>query len=188
MRDVEVLLQQSVKHLGLVGDVVNVKPGYARNFLFPHKLGVPATEDAKRQITRRAAKVRIAEDLRLQEVAALVGKLESLELRVIMKADPNGNLYGSVHADKIVEMAAEQGASFTEKDVRLDGHIKTIGEHHIKVHIRDDDYGMIVVHVEAEGKSQAVLDAEAAAEAALEAEHDAEHDGDRRDDGGGSEA
>ena len=61
MRDVEVLLQQSVKHLGLVGDVVKVKPGYARNFLFPHRLGVPATEDAKRQIARRAAKVREAE-------------------------------------------------------------------------------------------------------------------------------
>lgn len=188
MRDVEVLLQKSVKHLGLVGDVVKVKPGYARNFLFPHKLGTPATEDAKRQIARRAAKVRVAEDLRLQEIAALVGKLESLELRVIMKADPNGNLYGSVHADKIVEMAAEQGATFTEKDVRLDGHIKTVGEHHIKVHIRDDDYGMIVVHVEAEGKSQAVLDAEAAAEAAIEAE--SEYDGGHREngDGDGSEA
>jgi large subunit ribosomal protein L9 len=188
MRDVEVLLQQSVKHLGLVGDVVNVKPGFARNFLFPHKLGVPATEDAKRQIARRAAKVRVAEDVRLKELTALIEQLESLELNVIMKADPNGNLYGSVHADKIVEMAAEQGATFTEKDVRLEGHIKTVGEHHIKVHIRDDDYGMIVLHVEAEAKSMAALAAEAAAEAAIEAESEGEH-GDSRQDGdeGGSE-
>ena len=55
MSDVEVLLQQSVKHLGLVGDVVKVKPGYARNYLYPKRLGIPATEDAKRQIARRAA-------------------------------------------------------------------------------------------------------------------------------------
>ncbi|MGK0482633.1 MAG: large subunit ribosomal protein L9, partial [Planctomycetota bacterium] len=65
MRDVEVLLQKSVKHLGLVGDVVKVKPGFARNYLFPKKLGVMATEDAKRQIARRAAKVREAEMQRL---------------------------------------------------------------------------------------------------------------------------
>ena len=114
MKDVEVLLQQSVKHLGLVGDVVKVKPGFARNYLFPQKLGVPATEDAKRQIARRAAKVREAEEQRLKEIAELVGKLEAVEIKVTMKADPNGNLYGSVNAARIVELAQEQGATFTE--------------------------------------------------------------------------
>jgi len=175
MRDVEVLLQQSVKHLGLVGDVVKVKPGYARNFLFPHRLGVPATEDAKRQIARRAAKVREAEAQRLQEIAELVGKLEAIELSITMKADPNGNLYGSVHANTIVEMAAEQGATFTEKDVRLDAPIKTVGEHGVKVHVRDDDYGQIVVNVIAEGKSEAAIAAEEAAEAAQDAEAGGDH-------------
>ena len=150
MRDVEVLLQQSVKHLGLVGDVVKVKPGYARNFLFPKKLGVPATEDAKRQIARRAAKVREAEALRLQEIAELVGKLEAVHLTITMKADPNGNLFGSVNAAKIVEMAAAEGATFTEKDVRLDAPIKTVGEHRVKVHFRDDEFGEIRIYVEAE--------------------------------------
>ena len=175
MRDVEVLLQQSVKHLGLVGDVVKVKPGYARNFLFPHRLGVPATEDAKRQIARRAAKVREAEAQRLQEIAELVGKLEAIELSITMKADPNGNLYGSVHANTIVEMAAEQGATFTEKDVRLDAPIKTVGEHRVKVHVRDDDYGQVVVNVIAEGKSEAAIAAEEAAEAAQDAEAGGDH-------------
>ncbi|MEM9383205.1 MAG: 50S ribosomal protein L9 [Planctomycetota bacterium] len=170
MRDVEVLLQQSVKHLGLVGDVVKVKPGYARNFLFPKRLGVPATEDAKRQISRRAAKVRAAEEQRLKEIAELVEKLEAIHLITTMKADPNGNLYGSVNTARIVELAAEEGAVLVEKDVRLDHPIKTVGEHRVKVHVRDDEYGEIRIQVEAEGKSKEALEAEAAAEAALDAE------------------
>ena len=169
MKDVEVLLQQSVKHLGLVGDVVKVKPGFARNYLFPKKLGIRATEDAKRQIARRAAKVREAEMLRLAEVAALVEKLEAIELNVTMKSDPNGNLYGSVNAAKIVEMAAEQGATFTEKDVRLDSPVKVVGEHLIKVHVRDDDYGTVKLNVVAEGRTKAEEEALEAAEAEAEA-------------------
>ncbi|QDV06615.1 50S ribosomal protein L9 [Planctomycetes bacterium Poly30] len=179
MKDVEVLLQQSVKHLGLVGDVVKVKPGYARNYLFPQKLGVMATEDAKRQIARRAAKVREAEKLRLAEVAALVEKLEEIELNVTMKSDPNGNLYGSVNAARIVELAAEQGATFTEKDVRLDAPIKTVGEHQIKVHVRDDDYGTVQLNVIAEGRTKAEEAALEAAEMAAEAEAEAEGGHDR---------
>lgn len=182
MKDVEVLLQQSVKHLGLVGDVVKVKPGYARNYLFPKKLGVRATEDAKRQIARRAAKVREAEMQRLAEVAALVEKLEAIELSVTMKSDPNGNLYGSVNAAKIVELAAEQGATFTEKDVRMDGAIKVVGEHQIKVHVRDDDYGTVKLDVVAEGRTKAEEAALEAAEAAAEAEADSEGGGDRHSD------
>ncbi|MEM9799442.1 MAG: 50S ribosomal protein L9 [Planctomycetota bacterium] len=170
MRDVEVLLQQSVKHLGLVGDVVKVKPGYARNYLFPKKLGVPATEDAKRQIARRAAKVRAAEEQRLKEIAELVEKLEAIDLEVTMKADPNGNLYGSVNAARVAELAGAAGATFGEKDVRLDAPIKTVGEHRVKVHVRDDEFGEIRLRVEAEGKSKEALEAEAAAEAAIEAE------------------
>ena len=174
MKDVEVLLQQSVKHLGLVGDVVKVKPGFARNYLFPQKLGVPATEDAKRQIARRAAKVREAEEQRLKEIAELVSTLEAIEIKVTMKADPNGNLYGSVNAARIVELAHEQGATFTEKDVRLDAPIKVVGQHEVKVHVRDDDYGTLKVEVEAEGRTKAEEEALAAAEAAAEAEAEAE--------------
>ena len=174
MSDVEVLLQQSVKHLGLVGDVVKVKPGYARNYLYPKRLGIPATEDAKRQIARRAAKVREAEAVRLQEIAELVGRLAGLEFKITMKSDPNGNLYGSVNSAKIVELAGEQGVTIAEKEVRLDAPIKTVGQHKVKVHVKDDEFGEVLVDVEAEGKSQEALDAEAAAEAALDAEASAE--------------
>ncbi len=179
MRDIEVLLQQSVKHLGLVGDVVKVRPGYARNFLYPQRLGVPATEDAKRQIARRAAKVREAETQRLAEVAELVSKLESVQLETTMKADPNGNLYGSVNAATIVELAQEQGATFTEKDVRLDAPIKTVGEHRIKVHVRDDDFGEVALNVIAEGRTKAEQAALDAAEEAAEVEADSEGGGGR---------
>lgn len=174
MKDIEVLLQQSVKHLGLVGDVVKVRPGYARNFLYPKRLGVPATEDAKRQIARRAAKVRAAEELRLKEIADLVEKLESIEIKTTMKADPNGNLYGSVNAARIVELARAEGASIDEKDVRLDAPIKTVGSHEVRVHVRDDEFGTIRVEVEAEGRTQAEEEALAAKEAAAEAEAEAE--------------
>lgn len=188
MRDVEVLLQQSVKHLGLVGDVVKVKTGYARNFLFPKKLGVPATEDAKRQIARRASKVREAEQQRLSEIAELVGKLEAIEITTIMKADPNGNLYGSVNAATIVELAKEQGATFGEKDVRLDAPIKVVGEHKVKIHVRDDDFGEVLVSVQAEGRTKAQEEALAAAEALADEEAGGEHGEGQRGEGQGGEA
>lgn len=177
MKDIEVLLQKSVKNLGLVGDVVKVKPGHARNFLFPQKLGIPATEDAKRQIARRAAKVREAEDLRLKEVADLVAVLEAIEVTTVMKADPNGNLYGSLNAAKIVELAHEAGANFEEKDVRIESPIKVVGEHLVKIHVRDEDFGEIRVLVQAEGRTKAEEAALEAAEAAAEDEAGSRPDG-----------
>lgn len=152
MADVKVLLQRSVKNLGLVGDVVKVKPGYARNFLFPRRLAVPATVDAERQIARRAARVREEEKTRLAEIAELVGRLESLKLHTKMKADANGNLYGSVNAAKIVALATAAGASIVEKDVRLEGPIKSVGHHRVRIHVRDEDFAEITVEVEGEGR------------------------------------
>lgn len=152
MADVEILLQRSVKNLGLVGDVVKVRPGYARNFLFPRRLAVPATEDAKRQIARRASRVREEEKIRLQEIAALVDRLQALALKMKMKADANGNLYGSVNAAKIVALASAAGASIAEKDVRLNSPIKSVGTHRVRIHVRDDEYTEIVLEVEGEGR------------------------------------
>ena len=117
---------------------------------------------------------REAEAIRLQEIAELVGRLEGLEFKITMKSDPNGNLYGSVNSAKIVELAAEQGVTLVEKDIRLESPIKTVGQHMVKVHVKDDEFGEVLVDVEAEGKTQEALDAEAAAEAALDAEASAE--------------
>ena len=115
-----------------------------------------------------------AEKQRLAEVAALVEKLEEIELNVTMKSDPNGNLYGSVNSAKIVELAAEQGATFTEKDVRLDAPIKVVGLHLIRVDVGDDDFGTVKLNVIAEGRTKAEEAAIAAAEAAAGAEAEAE--------------
>ena len=152
MADVEVLLQRSVKNLGLVGDVVKVRPGYARNFLFPKRLAVPATSDAKRQIARRAARVREEEKQRLQEIAALIERVQSLALKTKMKSDANGNLYGSVNAAKIVALAGAAGATIVEKDVRLEAPIKSVGTHRVRIHVRDDEFAELVIEVEGEGR------------------------------------
>jgi len=150
--DVEVLLQRSVKYLGLVGDVVKVAPGYARNYLFPKQLAVVATADAKRQIARRATRVREEEKIRLQEIAALVGRLEALALETKMKSDANGNLYGSVNTAKIVGLAAAAGVEIDDKDVRLEAPIKTVGTHRVRIHVRDDEFAEITVEVIGEGR------------------------------------
>ncbi|MEZ6017805.1 MAG: 50S ribosomal protein L9 [Planctomycetota bacterium] len=152
MADVEILLQRSVKNLGLVGDVLKVRPGYARNFLFPKKLAVPASEDAKRQISRRAARVREEEAIRLKEIAALIERIESLVLKTVMKSDANGNLYGSVNAAKIVSLAKAAGANIEEKDVRLEGPIKSVGAHRVRIHVRDDEFAEVSIEVEGEGR------------------------------------
>ena len=75
MKDMEVVLREHVRHLGRCGDVVRVAPGYARNFLLPRGLASPATEDNKRQIARRVARLALEEAEKAEEVAVAVALL-----------------------------------------------------------------------------------------------------------------
>ena len=150
MRDYEVLLRETVKDLGIVGDVVRVRPGFARNFLFPRRLAVEATEENKKEVARK----RQVYEAQMKEVMADVERrveaMGQLTLTTREKADESGHLYGSVGAAKIVELLAAMGVELPEDAVRLDRPIKTTGTHQIPVHVHGDRTAEVTLSVEPE--------------------------------------
>ncbi|MCK6447032.1 MAG: 50S ribosomal protein L9 [Planctomycetes bacterium] len=149
-KKVEVLLREHVQHLGKCGDVVNVAPGYARNFLFPRRLATIANDDNKKQMSRRRAKLDAEEAARTAELDKLVAVLAAVTVTTKAKADAQGHLYGSVNAANVAELLTKAGHPTEEKHVRLDAPLKAVGKHTVKVHVHGDRTADVTVVVEAE--------------------------------------
>ena len=146
MGHVELLLRDHVEGLGRCGDVVRVTSGFARNYLLPNRIAVQATEENKRMMVRRRQRLDLEEAARNQEFEARVAALNTLVLTSSQRADENGRLYGSVNAAAIAELS---GGAIAEKEVRLEGAIKELGEHKIAVHVHGDFEAEITLVVEA---------------------------------------
>lgn len=150
-RKTEVLLRENLKDLGKCGDVVKVAPGYARNYLLPRKLATDASDENKKLMARRRVRLDAEEAKRDAEIDARVTKLSGLVLQTSGKADEGGHLYGSVSSATIVELLHKAGhGAFTEKDVRLDAPLKSVGEHAVKLHVFGDRYADVKVSIQAE--------------------------------------
>ena len=125
----EVILQQDVENLGTIGDVVKVKPGYARNFLFPRGLALEA--DAKNLATlehrKRAMAAKRAKMQKANEAAA--AKLGNVAVVIEMLAGEEEKLFGSVTNVDVQKALAAQGHEIERKKIHLDAPLKTIGDH-----------------------------------------------------------
>jgi large subunit ribosomal protein L9 len=131
---IRLLLIQSVDHLGKQGDIVEVKRGYALNFLLPQGLATIASDHHKRMVDKHRAKLMEIEKARLsslRQLAELVGK-QSITIEA--NANEEGHLYGSVAANDIVAALRQQGFTITTDQIRLDGVLKELGLYNVKVH------------------------------------------------------
>ena len=149
-KNVKVLLRQRVDDLGEIGDVVTVRPGFARNYLFPRLMAVEASPENVATMQRRRARVEAEETAREAEVGAKIESLGRLVLHTKEKADETGTLYGSVSAARIAELLAAAGHPIEEKDVRLDEAIKSVGAHEVPIHVWGEHYAGLQIVVEAE--------------------------------------
>ncbi len=130
-----VILLERVPKLGQMGDVVKVKPGFARNYLLPQKKALRATKD---NITyfESQRKVLEAQNLeRRQEAEAVGAKMSDLKVIIIRQASEALQLYGSVTSRDIADGAGAQGVKIERSQVELDKPIKALGEHRIKIHL-----------------------------------------------------
>jgi len=150
MKTVQLLLRETVPHVGKVGDVVDVKTGYARNYLVPRQLAVEATPANIEIMKRRRARYDAEEAAMMAEIDARVTALAEVTVTTSGKADENGHLYGSVNAAGIVKLLKEAGHEFDEKAVRLAEPIKTVGSHEVDVHVHGDRAAKVTVVVNAE--------------------------------------
>jgi large subunit ribosomal protein L9 len=170
MATVKLLLKESVKNLGKVGDVVEVSPGYARNFLLPKDLAVqPTPANIKRVEARRQEIEKQERELREQK-AALIQKLAAVEVTLERKANEQGHLFGSVSATDIAKGLQAQGFNVNPDDVYLPGKLDRIDTYTVKIKFAEDLQTDLKVWVSPDAESKSAMDAASKAKAQAEKE------------------
>ncbi len=154
----KVLLRQTVDKLGHIGDVVNVKPGYARNYLLPQGIGMEPTEANLKDIET-------AKQAYLQQVAQQRGELEARaklldgkEITIAARANEEGHLYGSVGPAQIVAALDNEGFSIEAENVLLDEPISKLDKHEVTIRFSEDISATISVWVVPLGESDGETD------------------------------
>lgn len=135
---IELLLIQSVEHLGEQGDVVEVKLGYANNYLLPQGLATVATDHHKRMVEKHKAKLLEIQKARLAGLRKLAAEMKQQSLNIEANANEEGHLYGSVGAPEIADALKAAGIAITQDQVRLEGPLKELGLYTVKIHIGHD--------------------------------------------------
>src|SRR3569832_79640 len=121
------LLISDVEDVGRSGEVISVKPGFARNFLLPQQKAVPASEHTLRMQARLKEERAKQADIDRKEAEALAAKLQGLTLTITVKVDPEGNMYGSVGPTEIIELFAKEGLQMDRRNIGINKPIKVIG-------------------------------------------------------------
>jgi large subunit ribosomal protein L9 len=143
----EVILREDVEKLGSRGDLVKVKPGYARNFLLPQRKAVAANESNKK-IVEQERQAHLRKDAKIQSEAADLGKLmANVEITITQKAGENDHLFGSVTSADIAAALEKQGYTIDRRKVTLDEPIKTLGDFKATVKLHKEVTVEIPVHV-----------------------------------------
>ena len=135
---IELLLIQSIDGLGSQGDVVEVKPGFAKNYLLPQGLATLATDHHKRMVEKHRARLQSIEEQRLAGLRTLAANLSEQSLTIEANANEEGHLYGSVGAIEIVSALKRIEFTVTEDQVRLEGPLKELGLYTVKIHLGKD--------------------------------------------------
>jgi large subunit ribosomal protein L9 len=135
---IELLLIQPVEHLGDQGDIVEVKPGYANNYLLPQGLATVASEHHKRMIEKHRARLAQIQKERMAGFRQLADLIGQQSITIEANANDEGHLYGSVGAPEIVAGVKRAGITITQDQVRLEGPIKELGLYTVKIHVAQD--------------------------------------------------
>jgi large subunit ribosomal protein L9 len=147
----EVILLEKVQNLGDLGDRVNVKPGFGRNYLLPQGKAVPATEGNIAEFEQRRAELQKAAAEKLAAAQTRANTLEGVVLTLLRKAGDEGKLYGSVSNIDVAEAAVAAGIEIDRSEIRMpEGPIRQVGEYDIAVHLHTDIDSAIKVVVEVE--------------------------------------
>jgi len=138
MGSVQVILTEDVYALGEAGDVVAVKPGYARNYLVPQGKALPATAARVNEVEHQKRVIAEKRARELKDLEAVKAKLESLALEIAAQAGEEGKLFGSVTAQHLAELLSEKGLEVDRRKIVLGEPIKSLGEHTVAIRLRSD--------------------------------------------------
>lgn len=145
----QVILQEKVSNLGTVGDIVDVKPGFARNFLLPSGKAVRATKDSIAEFEKIRATLEKRAEEQVAAARARMEKIEAATLVLEAQASDEGKLFGSITPRDIAEAAIAQLLELAKSEVKLpEGPIRAIGEHEVDI-VFNDIHGKLKVVVKA---------------------------------------
>jgi large subunit ribosomal protein L9 len=144
---VELLLVHNVEHLGKQGDVVEVKRGYAYNYLLPQGLATVATEHHKRMVEKHRAKLEEIARERLAGLRSLLAELVRTSVTIEANANDEGHLYGSVGGPEIARSLKQQDLSINPDQIILQGPLKEVGLYTVRVRLAPEVEGDLKVWV-----------------------------------------
>ena len=157
MEHIKVILLQRVSKLGYIGDVVNVKPGYARNYLLPKKIALRATKENLKYFEEQKEQIKKNNEIAKAEAQKVADQMGQLAISLVRQASEKGQLYGSVTGRDISAAIKELGYKVSAGQVDLSAPIKTIGVYEISVNLHPEVSVMVKLSVaksEEEAKQQ----------------------------------
>jgi len=143
----EVILLERIEKLGQMGDIVSVKPGFARNFLLPQGKALRATDQNKSHFEAQRAQLEADNLKRKSEAESVAAKMEGLTVVLIRQAGDAGQLYGSVSGRDIADAVSEAGVTVRRGQVILDKPIKTIGMHEVRIELHGEVSVVVTANV-----------------------------------------
>jgi large subunit ribosomal protein L9 len=146
----DVILREDVKSLGKAGELVRVKPGYARNFLLPRGLAFEATEGNKKRIAAETRARGARDQAERTEAERFAATLGAVALTLKGKAGEEGKLFGSITTQDIADALAAQGHQVDKRRIELEHPIKTVGHHTVAVRLHSEVHAEVRVSVVAE--------------------------------------
>jgi large subunit ribosomal protein L9 len=164
----EVILRQYVEHLGRRGEIVKVADGYARNYLLPRRLALPATEGNRKHVERERRIVEARESEERGQAEALAARLSAVNITLSRRVGDTEQLYGSVTAADVAEYLDGQGVEIDRRKLILPEPIKTLGRHEVPLKLHREVTAVLTVKVVRQGGDPAPAPAPAPAEAAAD--------------------
>ena len=147
----EVILRTHVDHLGERGEIVKVADGYARNYLLPRKLALPATEGNRKHVERERRILETHEAEEKAQAEAIALRMASVDITIARRVGETEQLYGSVTAADISEYLKDKGFEVDRRKLILPEPIKAIGDHTVPLKLHREVTVSLVVHVTPEG-------------------------------------
>ena len=147
----EVILREHVDHLGKRGEIVKVADGYARNYLLPRKLALPATDGNKKHVERERKIVEARESQERGLAEALGARLAAVEITIARRVGDTEQLYGSVTSGDIADFLKEKGFDVDKRKLILPEAIKAIGDYEVPLKLHREVSIPLKVHVVKEG-------------------------------------
>jgi large subunit ribosomal protein L9 len=144
---IQLILTQAVAKLGQSGDLVSVRPGFARNYLVPQGLATFATQNNLRMVEKHRQRLKQLEEARRADLQNLAAQLAQRSLTIEANANAEGHLYGSVNADQIAESLRKEGFPIQAENVRIEGPLKELGLYSIKIQLASEIHGEVKLWV-----------------------------------------